>query len=86
MSYFSCQKPPKNIKRQLIYFAIGRNITKGKRMRPISHEKINHLGKSCVTMTDLIVKFYEKLRRVILYVKNAPYQVVQTENLILKKN
>ena len=29
-------------------------------MRPISHEKKNHLGKSCVTMTDLMDKFYEK--------------------------
>ena len=34
---------------------------KGKRMRPISHEKMTHLGKSCVTMTDLMETFYEKL-------------------------
>ena len=32
---------------------------KGK-MRPISHEKKTHLGKNCVTMTDLMNKFYEK--------------------------
>ena len=29
-------------------------------MRPISHEKKTHLGKSCVTMTYLTDKFYEK--------------------------
>ena len=29
-------------------------------MKPISHEKKTHLGKSCVTMIDLIDKFYEK--------------------------
>ena len=29
-------------------------------MRPISHEKMTHFGKSCVTMTDLMDKFYEK--------------------------
>ena len=28
-------------------------------MRTISHEKMTHLGKSCVTMTDLMDKFYE---------------------------
>ena len=33
---------------------------KGKRMRPISHEKMTRLGKSCVTMTDLMDKFYGK--------------------------
>ena len=32
---------------------------KKKKLRPISHEKKTHLGKSCVTMTDLMVKFYE---------------------------
>ena len=29
-------------------------------MRPISHEKKTNLGKSCVTMTDLMEKFNEK--------------------------
>ena len=29
-------------------------------MRPISHEKKTHLGNSCVTMTDLMNRFYEK--------------------------
>ena len=28
-------------------------------MRTISHEKMTHLGKSCVTMTDLMDKIYE---------------------------
>ena len=29
-------------------------------MRPIIHDKKTHLGKSCVTMTYLMDKFYEK--------------------------
>ena len=29
-------------------------------MRPISHEKMTNLGKSCITMTDLMEFFYEK--------------------------
>ena len=33
---------------------------KGKIMRPISHEKMTHLGKICVTMIDLMDKCYEK--------------------------
>ena len=32
---------------------------KGKKMRIISHEKMTDLRKSCVTMTDLMDKFYE---------------------------
>ena len=34
---------------------------KGKRMRPISHEKMTRLSKSCVTMTNLMEIIYEKL-------------------------
>ena len=30
-----------------------------KKMRSISHEKETRLRKSCVTMTDFMVKFYE---------------------------
>ena len=33
---------------------------RNKKRRPLSHEKKTHLGKSCVTMTYLMVKFYEK--------------------------
>ena len=54
-------------------------------MRPISHEKKTHLGKSCVTMTHLMDKFYEKLILVMLYVKNAQSQSVQPVKPILKK-
>ena len=32
---------------------------KGENTRKISHDKNTHLGKSCVTMTDLMDKFYE---------------------------
>ena len=31
----------------------------GEKMRTISHEKMTNLGKSCVTMTDLMEFFYE---------------------------
>ena len=54
-------------------------------MRPISHEKKNHLGKSCVTMTYLMDKLYEKLSLVMLYVKNDPSQEVQPVKKLLKK-
>ena len=33
---------------------------KKKKWRPISHEKNTRLDKSCVTMTDFMVKIYEK--------------------------
>ena len=32
-----------------------------KKARRISHEKKTHLGKSCVTMNDLMSKFYEPM-------------------------
>ena len=32
---------------------------KGEKMRRISHEKMTHLGKSCVTMTDFMDNFFE---------------------------
>ena len=31
-----------------------------RKMRPISHEKKTNLGKSCVTITYLMVKFYKE--------------------------
>ena len=31
----------------------------GKKLRQISHEKKTHLGKSCMTMKDLMNKYYE---------------------------
>ena len=52
--------PKQTIKRRLIYYVIGRNITERREIKPIIHETNTHLGKSCVTMTDLMVKFYEK--------------------------
>ena len=38
-------------------FPLGDISQKLKKMKPISHEKKNHLGKSCVTMTDLMDTF-----------------------------
>ena len=51
----------KPIKIRLIYYAIGRNIIQIMFLRPIIHERKTHLCKSCVTMTDLMVNFDEKL-------------------------
>ena len=59
MSYLSCKKT-QTIKRLLICYAIGRTIKLRGKLTPISHEENNHLGKSCVTMIDLMVTFYEK--------------------------
>ena len=39
---------------------LGENSQKGMFLRPISHEKKTHLVKSCVAMTDLMFKFYER--------------------------
>ena len=50
--------PPKVL---LIYFSIGRNFTQKEKLRPISHKKMTHLAKSCVTMNGLVVEFYDKL-------------------------
>ena len=54
-------KPPK-IFNYFSFILSSEDISqKGKIMRPISHEKMTRLGKSCVTMTYLMDKFYEKL-------------------------
>ena len=59
---------------------------KEKDSRPIGHEKNTHLGKSCITMTYLMVKFYEKISLVMLYVKNDPSQAVEPVKQVLKTN
>ena len=61
ISYLSCQKKSKLLNDDLFIFPLEEISQKGKRMRPISHEKRIHLGKSCVTMTDLMEKNMEKL-------------------------
>ena len=58
-TYLTCHAKKKTIKRWLIYYVIGRNITE-KNLIPISHDKKTNLGKICVTMTDLMVTFDEK--------------------------
>ena len=37
-----------------------KEISQKEKMIPISHKKKTHLGKSCVTMTDSMVKFCKK--------------------------
>ena len=53
-------KRPKVLKYDRFIFSLGEITHKKKKWRPISHEKKTHLAKSCVKMTDLMVKFYEK--------------------------
>ena len=45
---------PKLLNGDSFILPIEKISQKGKRMRPISHEKKTHLGKSCVTMTYLM--------------------------------
>ena len=52
-------KSPKIFKDFAFILPLEEISKKGKKTRKISHEKKTHLGKSCVTMTDLIDKFYE---------------------------
>ena len=46
---------------------------------------MTNLGKSCVTMTYLMDKFYEATELSVLYVMNEPIQAVQPDNPILKE-
>ena len=61
MTCLTCHatKPP-NIFNDFSFILPLEEISKkGKKMRSTSHEKMTHLGKRCVTMTDLMYKFYE---------------------------
>ena len=52
-------KSPKIFKDFAFILPLEEISKEGKKTRKISHEKKTHLGKSCVTMTDLMDKFYE---------------------------
>ena len=43
----------------MIDYIFGTKFKIWKNLRQISHEKKTHLGKCCVTMTDLMDQFYE---------------------------
>ena len=45
---------------------------------------MTHLFKNCVTMNELMDKFYEKLSWAMLSAKNAPSSMVKTVREILK--
>ena len=63
MTCLTCHqnKPPKVLKYDSFIFSLGKFLHKKKQLRAISHEKMIHLAKSCVTMNDLMIKFDEKL-------------------------
>ena len=52
-------KSPKLFKDFTFILPLEEISKEGKNTRKISHEKKTHLGKSCVTMTYLMDKFYE---------------------------
>ena len=52
-------KSPKIFKYFAVILPLEEISKKGGKMRKTSHEKMTHLVKSCVTMTDLMDKFYE---------------------------
>ena len=56
---YETKRIPKISKDFSLILSLEQNFEYGKRLRQISHEKKTHLGKSCVTMTDLMDKFYE---------------------------
>ena len=58
---FHTTKSP-NIFNEFSFISLLEEISKKrKKMRSISHEKMTHLGKNCVTMTDLMKKFMKQL-------------------------
>ena len=61
MACLTCHatKPPKIFKDFTFILPLEEISKKGKKTRTISHGKMNHLGKSCVTMTDLVEIFDE---------------------------
>ena len=54
------QKKSKVLNDDSFIFSLEEISQKGKNTRQVSHEKKTHLGKSSVTMTYLMYKFYEK--------------------------
>ena len=53
-------KRPKLSKDDSFIIPLGEISPKKKKLIPISHDKMTHLAKNCVTMNDLMDKFYEK--------------------------
>ena len=60
-TYLTCKTPksPKIFKDFSFILPLEKMSKKGKNTRKISNKKKIYLGKSCVTMTDLMDKFYE---------------------------
>ena len=75
-----------NIKICLIYYFIEKNITKRNKLRPIIHEENTHLGKSYVTMKDLMVKFYGKNELSDVICEKLFKSSCKTSNTNLKQN
>ena len=61
MTCLTCHatKSPKIFKEFAFILPLEEISKEGTKIRKISHEKNNNLGKSCVTMTDLMDKIYE---------------------------
>ena len=79
-------KPP-NIFNDFSFILPSEEISqKGKKMKSISHEKMAHLGKSCVSMIDLMDKFYETTELSDFICYECSKSSSTTKNPILKKN
>ena len=59
ISYLSCKNKLKVLNYDPSILPLKEISHKETKIKPISHEKNTHLGKSYVTMTDLMVKFYK---------------------------
>ena len=80
------QKSPKTSKDLSLILPFGTNVKKGKNARKISHEKKTHLGKSCVTMTDLMDQFYETNELSDVICDTCTDASGTKQNIVLKQN
>ena len=61
MAYFSCHQNicPKILKDESFFLSLEGIISNNKKLTPICHDKMTHLAYNCVTMNELMDKFYE---------------------------
>ena len=63
MTYLSCHKNkrPKVLKYDSFIMSLEVIRSKNKKLTSICHDKMNNLAKNCVTMNELMDKFYENI-------------------------
>ena len=80
------QGSPEISKNFLMILSLEQNSEYDKKLRQTSHEKKTHLGKSCVTMKDLIDKFYETNELSAVICDTCTSASGTEKNPILKQN